>query len=147
MNILTDEYFMGIAIQEAKKALYRDEVPVGAVVVLDNNIIARGRNMTEMLNDVTAHAEIQAITSAANSIGSKYLTDCIIYTTLEPCLMCAGALYLSKIKKLIYSARDKQRGYHSKYNIQLHPNTEVEHGIFEEISEKIITDFFKNKRV
>ncbi|WP_172843127.1 nucleoside deaminase [Ichthyobacterium seriolicida] len=145
--MLTDEYFMGIAIQEAKKALYRDEVPVGAVVVLDNNIIARGRNMTEMLNDVTAHAEIQAITSAANSIGSKYLTDCIIYTTLEPCLMCAGALYLSKIKKLIYSARDKQRGYHSKYNIQLHPNTEVEHGIFEEISEKIITDFFKNKRV
>jgi tRNA(adenine34) deaminase len=110
-NIFTDEYFMKKALQEAEAAFAKDEVPVGAVIVIDNKVIARTHNLTELLNDVTAHAEMQAITSAANFIGGKYLTGCTLYVTLEPCQMCAGALYWSQISKVVFGAADEKRGY------------------------------------
>ena len=111
MELYSDEYFMQEALKEAKKAFDADEVPVGVVIVADNKIIARTHNLTERLIDVTAHAEMQAITSAANFIGGKYLNDCTLYVTLEPCLMCAGALYWSHLTKLVYGARDDKKGF------------------------------------
>ena len=110
-NPFTDEYFMKKALQEAEIAFDKGEIPVGAVIVIDNKIIARTHNLTELLNDVTAHAEMQAITSAANFIGGKYLKGCTLYVTLEPCQMCAGALYWSQISKIVFGARDEQRGF------------------------------------
>ena len=123
-NIFTDEYFMKKALQEAEMAFEKDEIPVGAIIVVDNKIIARTHNLTELLHDVTAHAEMQAITSAANFLGGKYLKGCTLYVTLEPCQMCAGALYWSQISKIVIGASDEKRGYKT-LGTQIHPKTEV----------------------
>ncbi len=139
------EYFMKLALQEAQYALEKDEVPVGCVVVAGNKVISRTHNLTQTLNDVTAHAEMQAITSAANYLGGKYLLDCTMYITLEPCVMCAGALAWSQITTLVYGASDPQRGYQNK-GLSLHPKTKVEKGILEQECSKILLDFFKSKR-
>jgi tRNA(adenine34) deaminase len=127
-NPFTDEYFMKKALQEAEMAFEKGEIPVGAIIVVDNKVIARSHNLTEMLTDVTAHAEMQAITSAANFIGGKYLKGCTLYVTLEPCQMCAGALYWSQISKIVFGARDEQRGFMT-LGTQLHPKTEVKFGV------------------
>jgi len=133
------------ALQEAQEAYNKDEVPVGAIVVIENQIIAKAHNLTETLNDVTAHAEMQAITSAANFLGGKYLKKCTLYVTLEPCQMCAGALYWSQISKIVYAARDLQRGC-IVMNTQLHPKTKIEGGVLEEEASRLITKFFSEKR-
>jgi tRNA(adenine34) deaminase len=145
-KLFSDEYFMRQALAEAQIAFDRDEVPVGAIIVAKNLIVARAHNLTETLNDVTAHAEMQAITAAANTIGSKYLEGCTLYVTLEPCLMCAGAIFWSQIDKLVFGANDPKRGYlQSKTNV-LHPRTHVVSGILTLESEKLLKDFFKKKR-
>jgi tRNA(adenine34) deaminase len=142
----TDEYFMKQALLEANKALESDEVPVGAVVVLKDRIIARAHNFTEHLNDVTAHAEMQAITAAAEYLGGKYLKGCTLYVTLEPCVMCGGALYWSQIDKVVYGARDENRGA-GRYGAELyHPQTTVLGGIMETECAEIVKEFFKKKR-
>jgi len=133
------------ALDEAKIALQKDEVPVGAVIVSNNQIIARAHNLTETLNDVTAHAEMQAITSAANYLGGKYLKNCTLYVTLEPCQMCAGALYWSQISKVVIAASDAHRGFRV-LNTKLHPKTKVVDGIMAKESKSLIDDFFKKKR-
>ncbi|KQR95084.1 CMP deaminase [Chryseobacterium sp. Leaf180] len=143
--MFTDEYFMKMALQEAAEALEKDEVPVGCIVVSNNRVIARSHNLTETLNDVTAHAEMQAITSAANFLGGKYLQNCTLYVTLEPCVMCAGALAWSQISKVVIGARDEQRGFINK-NLSLHPKTEIATGILENDCSQIVKDFFKSKR-
>ena len=114
MEMFSDEYFMEEALKEARKAFDEEEIPVGAVIVSENKVIARAHNLTELLNDITAHAEMQAITSAANHIGGKYLTDCTLYVTIEPCPMCAGALYWSQITKIVYGASDEKRGFSTR---------------------------------
>ncbi len=139
------EYFMKKALQEAQTALDRGEIPVGAVIVTQNRIIAKGHNLTETLTDVTAHAEMQAITAGASFIGGKYLKDCTIYITLEPCQMCAGALYWSQISNIVYGASDEHRGY-LKMGTQLHPKTKVVSGILEEECGAILNEFFARKR-
>lgn len=144
-EIFTDEYFMRKALQEAETAFDKDEIPVGAIVVIDNRVIARSHNLTEMLNDVTAHAEMQAITASANFLGGKYLKNCTLYVTLEPCQMCAGALYWSQISKIVIGTRDEQRGY-ARLGTQLHPKTIVTFGILEEECAGLLKDFFKKKR-
>ncbi len=144
-NIFTDEYFMKKAFQEAQAAFEKGEIPVGAVVVVNNRVIAKTHNLTELLNDVTAHAEMQAITSAANFLGGKYLTGCAVYVTLEPCQMCAGALYWSQVSKVVYGAPDTHRGYRVMGG-KLHPKTEVVSGIMEEECSKIVKDFFQKRR-
>jgi tRNA(adenine34) deaminase len=144
-NIFNDEYFMKKALQEAEAAFAKDEVPVGAVIVIDNKVIARTHNLTELLNDVTAHAEMQAITSAANFIGGKYLTGCTLYVTLEPCQMCAGALYWSQISKVVFGAADEKRGYRAM-GTQLHPKTIVVNGVMENECGALVKDFFKKRR-
>lgn len=143
--MFTDEYYMKMALQEAEAAMEQDEVPIGCVVVSNNRIIARAHNLTETLNDVTAHAEMQAITSAANFLGGKYLKDCTLYVTMEPCVMCSGALSWSQISKVVIGARDEQRGFINKH-LSLHPKTEVITGIMENECSTIVKDFFKNKR-
>jgi tRNA(adenine34) deaminase len=143
--MFTDEYYMKMALQEAETALEKDEVPIGCVVVSNNRIIARAHNLTETLNDVTAHAEMQAITSAANFLGGKYLKDCILYVTMEPCVMCSGALAWSQISKVVIGARDEQRGFINKH-LSLHPKTEVITGIMEAECSSIVKQFFKSKR-
>lgn len=143
--MFTDEYFMKAALQEAQYALEKDEVPIGCVIVSDNRIIARAHNLTETLNDVTAHAEMQAITSAANFLGGKYLKNCSMYVTLEPCVMCSGALAWSQISKVIIGARDEQRGFINKC-LSLHPKTEIISGVLENDCSEIIRHFFKSKR-
>lgn len=143
--MFTDEYYMKMALQEAEAALGKDEVPIGCVVVSNNRIIARAHNLTETLNDVTAHAEMQAITSAANFLGGKYLKDCILYVTMEPCVMCSGALSWSQISKVVIGARDEQRGFINKH-LSLHPKTEVITGIMEAECSSIVKQFFKSKR-
>lgn len=140
-----DTYFMQKALQEAQAALERDEIPVGAVIVTQNRIIAKGHNLTETLTDVTAHAEMQAITAGAGFLGGKYLKDCTLYVTLEPCQMCAGALYWSQISRIVYGASDLQRGY-NVMGTTLHPKTKVTSGILEAACSAIITDFFARKR-
>jgi tRNA(adenine34) deaminase len=144
-NIFSDEYFMKKALQEAHTAFEKGEIPVGAIVVIDNRVIARSHNLTEMLNDVTAHAEMQAITAAANFLGGKYLKDCTLYVTLEPCQMCAGALYWSQISKIVIGARDEQRGFIAM-GTHLHPKTTVTYGVLENECVVLIKDFFKKKR-
>jgi tRNA(adenine34) deaminase len=146
MELYSDEYFMNEALKEARKAYDADEVPVGVVIVAENKIIARAHNLTELLNDVTAHAEMQAITSAANFIGGKYLNDCILYVTLEPCLMCAGALYWSHITKVVYGASDDKRGFSKLNQPVLHPKTILVKGVLEEECSKLLKDFFALKR-
>ncbi|MCD9618187.1 nucleoside deaminase [Chryseobacterium gleum] len=143
--MFTDEYYMKMALQEAEAALGKDEVPIGCVVVSNNRIIARAHNLTETLNDVTAHAEMQAITSAANFLGGKYLKDCTLYVTMEPCVMCSGALSWSQISKVVIGARDEQRGFINKH-LSLHPKTEVITGIMEAECSSIVKQFFKSKR-
>jgi tRNA(adenine34) deaminase len=146
MMILDDTYFMREAIKEAIKARDRDEVPVGAVIVANQKVIARGHNLTETLNDVTAHAEMQAITAAANAIGGKYLADCTVYVTLEPCIMCAGALGWSQIGKVVIGARDEKRGFLSVISKALHPKTEVVTDILGQECADLLKDFFQKKR-
>jgi tRNA(adenine34) deaminase len=144
-NIFTDEYFMKKALQEAEMAFEKGEIPVGAVIVIDNKVIARSHNLTELLNDVTAHAEMQAITAAANYLGGKYLNKCTLYVTLEPCQMCAGALYWSQISKIIFGASDENRGF-EKMKTQLHPKTIVTRGILEKECSSLMKAFFEKKR-
>ncbi|MGA1226922.1 MAG: nucleoside deaminase [Tamlana sp.] len=140
-----DTYFMKKALQEAEQALDKGEIPVGAVIVVDNKIIARGHNLTETLNDVTAHAEMQAITAAANFLGGKYLKKCTLYVTLEPCQMCAGALYWSQISKIVYGARDLERGC-LNLKTTFHPKTTITGGVLEDEASTLLKRFFIEKR-
>lgn len=142
----TDEYFMKEALKEAEQAMMRDEVPVGAVIVYQNQVIGRAHNLTETLNDVTAHAEMQAYTAAANTMGGKYLTECTLYVTLEPCVMCAGASYWTQIGRIVYGASDEERGYTKIRKKILHPATQVLAGVLEQECGKILKDFFRKKR-
>jgi tRNA(adenine34) deaminase len=146
INPFTHEHFMREALKEATKAFEQNEVPVGCVVVCKNKIIARAHNLTERLNDVTAHAEMQAITAAANALGGKYLNECLIYVTLEPCVMCAGALYWAQIGKLIYGTHDDKRGYSNLSTSLLHPKTEVISGVLAHECSELIKLFFKQLR-
>jgi tRNA(adenine34) deaminase len=140
-----DTYFMKRAFLEAEVAFEKDEVPIGAVIVIKNQIIARAHNLTELLNDVTAHAEMQAFTAASDFLGGKYLKDCTLYVTLEPCQMCAGASYWTQIGRIVYGARDEKRGF-EYCNTTLHPKTKVVGGVLEEECSEIITRFFIQKR-
>jgi tRNA(adenine34) deaminase len=139
-------YYMKQALQEAQKAFERGEVPVGAVVVCRDRIIARAHNLTETLNDVTAHAEMQAITAAANTLGGKYLNECTLYVTVEPCVMCAGAIGWSQLGALVFGAEDPKRGYQRFAPQALHPKTVVTKGLLAEEASKLMVDFFKRKR-
>lgn len=144
-NIFTDDYFMKKALQEAETAFEKGEIPVGAIIVVDNKVIARSHNLTELLNDVTAHAEMQSITAAANFLGGKYLKNCTLYVTLEPCQMCAGALYWSQISKVVFGARDEQRGFLT-LGTQLHPKTQVIQGVMANECADLMKRFFASKR-
>jgi tRNA(adenine34) deaminase len=146
INPFSDEYFMKEALKEAQKAFDNDEVPVGAVVVCNNQIIARAHNFTERLNDVTAHAEMQVFTSAADYLGGKYLNECTLYVTLEPCVMCGGASYWTQIKRIVYGASDEKRGFSFLKDNILHPKTEIIGGLLEKECSKILKEFFNNKR-
>ncbi len=141
-----DERYMRMALDEAHKALERDEVPIGAVIVSAGRVIARGHNLTETLTDVTAHAEMQAITSAASYLGGKYLTNCTLYVTVEPCLMCAGALGWAQIVRVVYGASDDKRGYHTFCENPFHKKTLVQSGILAEECSELVTEFFRKKR-
>lgn len=140
------DYYMQLALVEAQKAFEKDEIPIGAVVVCNDRIIARGHNLTETLNDVTAHAEMIAITAATNFLGAKYLNDCTLYVTLEPCVMCAGALGWSQISKIVYGASDEKKGFTRFAPHALHPKTVVQSGFLENDCKSILQAFFKNKR-
>ena len=144
-NIFDDAYFMRRALQEAEAAFDKGEIPVGAVIVIDNRIIARAHNLTETLNDVTAHAEMQAITAAANFLGGKYLQKCTLYVTLEPCQMCAGALYWSQISNIVYAATDEKRGCQAM-GTKLHPKTKIKGGVLANEASELIKRFFIEKR-
>ncbi len=146
LSIHTDDYYMQQAINEAVKGAEVGEIPVGVVIVCQNQIIARAHNQTETLLDVSAHAEMIAITAAASYLGSKYLTDCTMYVTLEPCIMCAGALYWSQISKIVYGASDEKRGFMRYGKELLHPSTKLEYGIKHDVCAKLLTDFFEKKR-
>lgn len=145
INPFDDTYFMRKALQEAEAAYEKGEIPVGAIIVVEDRIIARTHNLTELLTDVTAHAEMQAITSAANFLGGKYLTHCTLYVTLEPCQMCAGALYWSQISKIVYGARDEDRGCIA-LNTKLHPKTKMVAGVLAEEASALLKRFFIEKR-
>ena len=144
--MFTEEYFMKRAFQEAQKAYDAGEVPVGAIIVSNNQIIAKAHNQTELLNDVTAHAEILAITSASEYLGSKYLSDCTMYVTLEPCIMCAGALHWAKLGKLVFGASDEKKGFFRYGKELLHPKTAVLQGVMESDCKQLLLAFFKDKR-
>jgi len=144
-ELFSNEYFMRKALMEAQYAYEKDEVPIGAVIVLNNKIIAKAYNLTETLTDVTAHAEMQAITSAANYLGGKYLQECTLFVTMEPCIMCAGALYWSQIGKIVIGARDTKRGYINA-GIKLHPKTSVELNVLENECSILVKQFFQSKR-
>jgi tRNA(adenine34) deaminase len=144
-TFFSDEYFMKVALQEAQKAFEAGEVPVGALVVCNNTIIGKGYNLTEQLKDVTAHAEMQAITAASNYLGAKYLADCTLYVTLEPCIMCGGALYWSQINKVVFGASDNKRGYRQAGNA-LHPKTEIVGGVLENECSQVMRKFFQTLR-
>lgn len=146
LSIHSDEFFMKQALKEAEKALDEKEIPVGAVVVAGNRIIARAHNQVQRLNDVTAHAEMLAITSAQNYLGSKYLDQCSLFVTLEPCVMCGGALYWSQIDRIVIGARDEKRGFSEVSSEIIHPKTEVLYGLLAEESEKMVKSFFKEMR-
>jgi len=146
MMQLDDQYFMRIALQEAQKAYDLGEIPVGAVIVANQQIIAKGHNLTERLCDVTAHAEIQAITAAANYFGAKYLPECSLYVTLEPCVMCAGAIAWAQMGALIFGSRDAKRGYQQLAPRALHPKTIVRAGILAEESSAMMKSFFRSRR-
>ena len=144
----SDEYFMQFALKEARFAYDEDEVPIGAVVVVNNKIISRGHNQVERLNDATAHAEMIALTAAFNHLGSKYITEAALYVTIEPCLMCCGAMYWSKLGRIVYGAPDEKNGFKhiTKSNWPFHPKTELVKGILEDECAQLIKDFFKAKR-
>lgn len=145
IDVFDDTYFMRKALQEAEEAFERNEIPVGAIVVVDNRIIARAHNLTETLNDVTAHAEMQAITAAANFLGGKYLKGCTLYVTLEPCQMCAGALYWSQVDRIVYGATDEHRGC-GVMGTKLHPKTKIQGGVLQEEAAALMKRFFIQKR-
>ena len=145
LSVFSDEYFMKQACLEARKAFEADEVPIGAVIVCNNKILARSHNQTEMLNDVTAHAEMLAITAAANAIGAKYLDECTLYVTLEPCPMCAGALYHSHVGKVVWAADDPKNGF-SRFGNMLHPKTKIQTGVMKDECLALLTAFFKKRR-
>lgn len=145
-NFFSHEYFMGQALKEAQKALEEDEIPVGAIVVCQNKIIGKGHNQTEKLNDVTAHAEMLAITAATNYLGAKFLDECTLYVTLEPCLMCAGAIFWARPKRLVFGAHDTKRGFMKQGNELLHPKTLLSSGVLEAECASLIKGFFKKKR-
>ena len=147
LSVHGDDYFMKQALKEAQSAFEQDEVPVGAVIVFDNKIIARAHNQTEMLTDVTAHAEILAITAASDFLGNKYLQKCTLYVTLEPCIMCAGASFWSQISRVVYGAGDDQRGFMRYGKELLHPKTRIEYGVLHEECSEIMKRYFKEKRV
>ena len=142
----TDERFMNMALDEARAALAQDEIPIGAVVVADGMVIGRGHNLTETLHDVTAHAEMQAITAAEVYLGGKYLNRCTLYVTVEPCVMCAGAIAWSQLGRLVFGAKDEKRGYQRYAPEALHPKTAVVSGVLEEECAAMLKDFFKEKR-
>lgn len=146
LSVFSDDYFMKQAMVEAQRAFEEDEVPVGAVIVCKNQIIARAHNQTEQLTDVTAHAEMLAFTSAANFLGGKFLNECTLYVTLEPCCMCAGAAYWTRLKRVVFATSDPKRGYSLLSNDMLHPKTEVARGILAEESRKLLQTFFEKKR-
>jgi tRNA(adenine34) deaminase len=145
-DLLSDDFFMKEALKEARKALDADEVPIGAVIVSNQRVIARGHNLTETLNDPTAHAEMQAFTAATDFLGGKYLNDCVLYVTLEPCVMCGGASYWTQIGKIVYGASDAKRGYLSINSTILHPKTKVVSGVMENECSNLLIDFFRSKR-
>ncbi|HQQ95569.1 MAG TPA: nucleoside deaminase [Bacteroidia bacterium] len=145
-ELYTDEYFMGEALKEASRAYDLEEVPVGAVIVAGNRIVARSHNLTELLKDVTAHAEMQAITAASNALGGKYLNECTLYVTLEPCAMCAAALFWAQLGRLVYGADDTKRGYHLFGHDLLHPRTKVDKGLMSQDSEELLRNFFRKRR-
>lgn len=146
LSVLSEDYYMKEALKEAQKAFDEGEIPVGAVVVCNNRIIARAYNQTEKLTDVTAHAEMLAITAAANALGSKFLTDCELYVTLEPCTMCAGAIFWARVKKLVYAAKDPKRGFMLLNGNVLHPKTEIKTGPLAKESEQLLLNFFSKLR-
>ncbi len=141
-----DEFFMRKALQEAQSAYDEGEIPIGAIIVCKDQIIARAHNLTEMLHDVTAHAEMQAITSAADNIGGKYLQDCTLYVTVEPCIMCAGAIGWAQISRIVYGAPDEKRGYKAYAPKAFHPKAEVTAGVLEDECRELMQKFFKSKR-
>ncbi|MFB2120465.1 nucleoside deaminase [Parapedobacter sp. 2B3] len=145
-DAIPDEVYMKEALREAEKALEQGEVPIGAVVVAGGRIIGRGHNLTERLNDVTAHAEMQAFTAAASYMGGKYLRDCTLYVTIEPCVMCAGAAYWTQIDRIVFGALDEKRGFSKFGSNVLHPKTTVTNGILEQECAALVTSFFRNKR-
>lgn len=145
-SVFSDEHFMRLALKEAEKAFEQGEIPVGAVVVGENQVLAKAHNQTEILSDVTAHAEVLAITAAAQTLGSKYLKQCSIYITLEPCVMCAGALAWSQIGRIVYAASDEKRGFNKLAKDCLHPKTEVVAGLLEYESKELLQRFFKERR-
>lgn len=145
-QLKTDERYMRMALAEAEAAGVAGEIPIGAVIVCQGRVIARAHNLTETLNDVTAHAEMQAITAAANELGGKYLTDCTLYVTVEPCPMCAGALGWSQIPRIVYGAADDKRGYHVYAPKVLHPRTTISGGILEEECRQLMQEFFRSRR-
>lgn len=145
-DTVSDEFFMKEALNEAQKAYEVKEVPIGAIIVHDGRIIARGHNLTETLNDVTAHAEMQAFTAAANYIGGKYLKDCTLYVTIEPCVMCAGASYWSQIKRIVFGAKDEKRGYTVISPNIIHPKTAIMGGVLENECRQLMQQFFQQKR-
>jgi tRNA(adenine34) deaminase len=146
LSIHSDEYFMDQALKEAKKAEMAGEVPVGAIIVWNKQIIARAHNQVELLNDITAHAEVLAITAAAVHFNAKYLNDCTLYVTLEPCVMCAGALYWSQIDRIVFGAADEKRGFMRFGKELVHPKTKIEYGVHHEKCAEIIKNFFAEKR-
>ncbi|MBC34649.1 MAG: tRNA-specific adenosine deaminase [Bacteroidetes bacterium] len=146
LSLYSDEYFMKEALKEAKQAFQKDEVPVGAVIVFNNIVIARAHNLTEALTDVTAHAEMQAFTAAANTLGNKFLQECTLYVTLEPCTMCAGASYWTQIGKIVFGASDPKRGYKNLSPNSIHPKTEILSGIMEKECSDLLKLFFEQKR-
>lgn len=141
-----DEKYMSLALHEAQKALSKGEVPVGCIIVSEGQIVGRGHNLTETLRDVTAHAEIQAITAASQTLGGKYLTDCTLYVTVEPCVMCAGAIGWAQVKRVVYGCNDEKRGYSHFAPEALHPKTSVKSGVLEDDCRQMMQDFFSKKR-
>jgi tRNA(adenine34) deaminase len=146
MKLFSDEYFMNEAFKEAEQSLEKDEVPVGAVIVWNNRIIARAHNLVETLHDPTAHAEMQAFTAATNTIGGKYLDECTLFVTLEPCVMCAGAAYWTQLGRMVYGADDEKRGYSRIRQSLIHPRTVVQGGIMKQECSRLIRNFFEGKR-
>ena len=145
-ELFSDEYFMNEALKEAAKAFDKQEVPAGAVIVCENEVLARAHNLTEILNDATAHAEMQAFTAASSNLGGKYLNECTLYVTLEPCVMCAGAAFWTQIGRIVFGAEDEKRGYRLADQPLLHPKTKVTSGILAEQCSKLLKVFFKKKR-